>query len=93
MSSRDEEMRLILMRCGHVIRVWDDREPYCLTCGCDGVIREVPDTSEGLEGRTAKCTYKASCHNEVPSKWSLPFFRYLPDEEHDEYYCGCVGWD
>lgn len=22
----------------------------------------------------------------------LPFFQHFPEEEHDEYYCGCSGW-
>jgi hypothetical protein len=28
-----------------------------------------------------------------PSRFDLAFFKHKPDEEHDEFYCGCFGWD
>jgi hypothetical protein len=27
------------------------------------------------------------------SNENLPFFAKRPDKEHDEFYCGCQGWD
>lgn len=29
----------------------------------------------------------------APSSTSLPFFKHRPDQPHDEYFCGCWGWD
>lgn len=29
----------------------------------------------------------------VDSSWDLAFFQHKPNEEYDEYYCGCYGWD
>ena len=35
----------------------------------------------------------AICSCEEPSSSNLPFFRHHPDKDHDEFYCGCQGWD
>lgn len=37
--------------------------------------------------------YAAACKGTVPASPDLPFFKALPREEQDEYYCGCWGWD
>ena len=29
----------------------------------------------------------------APSSPDLPFFEHKPTQPHDEYYCGCFGWD
>lgn len=41
-----------------------------------------------------------TCRCELPSdgsgshwKGGLPFFKHTPDAPHDEFYCGCFGWD
>lgn len=78
-----------LMKCGHVNNAECNGKPCCVICGCVEVEREVQGT-DGLTGRFAKCS---DCSSKVPSKWSLPFFSYSPDEEFDSYYCGCYGWD
>jgi hypothetical protein len=49
-------------------------------------------TEISLVGRTAKCAI-VKCKKEEPSSLSLPFFSYKSDQEKDEYYCGCIGWD
>lgn len=46
--------------------------------------------TEGLEGRKAKCP---ECGKIESSHWGLPFFEYRPEEEFDQYYCGCRGWE
>ena len=46
--------------------------------------------TEGLEGRKAKCP---ECGKVESSHWGLPFFQYRPEEEFDQYYCGCRGWE
>lgn len=33
------------------------------------------------------------CLCEEESSEKLAFFTAKPDQEHDEYYCGCHGWD
>ena len=51
--------------------------------------------------RMARCKYYGTfvrrtglvCGAEVPSGEHLPHFRERPDQEFDEYYCGCYGWD
>ena len=34
-----------------------------------------------------------TCSCEEPSSSELPFFRRHDDKDHDEFYCGCHGWD
>jgi hypothetical protein len=49
-------------------------------------------SEDALVGRTAECAI-AKCKKERPSSLLLPFFSYREDQEKDEYYCGCIGWD
>ena len=65
---------------------WTER-PYCGIHRCDKVLEVVPD----LFGRKANCVYGQ--HALVDSDQSLPFFKYTPDADTDNYYCGCFGWD
>jgi hypothetical protein len=92
------------MECGHSANaehVADDgtRTPACAICGCTKIIDNKPD----LTGRKARCTYfgrtfkhkgqTITCYGEANSKYELPFFEHKPNSSHDEYYCGCWGWD
>ncbi len=63
--------------------------PSLVSC-CIHSCTEVMDEKPSLEGRTAVCAYGG---REVPSSWDLAFFQYRPNEKHDQYYCGCYGWD
>lgn len=47
---------------------------------------------EGLENAGGKIV-RGRCMAETPSSDGLPFFRLRPSREHDEHYCGCMGWD
>ncbi len=82
-----------LMKCGHVANMKDLYDnPICGLChelndDAYKVEKECVGSTE-LKGRKAKCIYGDS---ETKSKWNLPLFRYCPDEEFDEYYCGCYG--
>lgn len=80
-------MNNIMMRCGHVAmgRKLEDNTPYCLICNCSEVAEII-----NVEGRKAKCS---ECGYEVDSSVDLPFFKYRPDHNTDQYYCGCWGWD
>lgn len=78
------------MKCGHVGNAKDPYgNPICAICGSTEVEKECSG-SIGLKGRKARCVYG---DNEVKSKWSLPMFKYCPEEEYDEFYCGCYGWN
>lgn len=91
-----------MMKCGHAgqaHKVLSDgtRIPCCPICSepdCSTVV-ETPN----LEGRTARCTYYGKyvrgrvCESERPSSLNLAFFHHKPGNEHDEFYCGCYGWD
>jgi len=33
------------------------------------------------------------CGSIVQTNWELPFLEYKPNDEYDEFYCGCHGWD
>ena len=40
------------------------------------------------------CHGKGKCEcGSMPSNTNLAFFKYKPEEEQDEFYCGCMGWD
>lgn len=78
-----------MMKCGHTANsyklVKDKKIPGCVICNCFEVAEK-----PSLESRMTKCPY---CGMKVPSSWNLPFFQYKEDEEYDEYYDGCFGWD
>lgn len=84
-----------LMKCGHVANAIDaDGKPICVICfgirkGAKEVEREL-DENETIPNRYARCMY---CGKKVESRWNLPFFEYKPEENFDEFYCGCGGWD
>lgn len=76
-----------MMKCGHTANAVDQHgNPVCIICMCTEIQEEKPS----LEGRMAKCS---DCGNITTSDWNLPFFKYCPDKEYDEYYDGCFGWD
>ena len=85
-----------MMMCGHSGQaVWhapkefDNKKLMCCVI-CDGLPSKVARMdSLDLKGRTAKCY----CGNKVDSAPTLAFFKHKPGTEHDEYYCGCNGWD
>lgn len=87
-------MSRFLMKCGHVDNaITLDGKPSCVICGCHEVLREANGT-DGLENRQARCCqHKFTTEKIVASRWDLPFFKYCPSKEYDEYYCGCWGWD
>jgi len=90
-----------MMSCGHAANsegtpAGGTRGPACAICSEFVVAPAQPN----LEGRAAKCAYdnprSKKVHTDrqrVPSSLSLAFFSWQPDEEFDEYYCGCYGWD
>ena len=82
------------MKCGHVANAKIDGKPCCAICyGIKDGATEI-DTlliDESIhKGREAKCPY---CKTIVNSSYKLPFFKYKKDEQYDEYYCGCYGFD
>ena len=80
------------MTCGHVSNATDElNNPVCVICyGVENEIVCECINNNGLIGRKAKCIYGDKI---TDSRWDLPFFKYCPEEEFDEYYCGCYGWD
>jgi hypothetical protein len=79
-----------LHTCGHAtVGTFGDGSPWC---GClrDGGGHPLSKNQPKLEGRTALCAYGGK---KVPSSLRLAFFRHQPDQPHDQYYCGCHGWD
>ncbi len=85
-------MSKALMMCGHVenskvIRDGEEK-PCCVICTEFRVKKE--DIEDELKGRMAECNH---CDATVPSKSTLPFFKYNPELETDNYYCGCFGWN
>ena len=84
----------IALRCGctasGTVKLVGETEWFvgCLIHECLDVVEE--ESKPDLTGRMARCSYGG---NEVPSSWNLAFFRHRPERDHDEYYCGCYGWD
>lgn len=81
-------MKHYLMKCGHIAnaKVAATGDPVCIICDCLEVDKEIDE----IEDREARCT---ECGRRTKSKVDLPFFKYCPDKEYDDYYCGCYGWD
>lgn len=94
-----------LMECGHVANAYallPVNEEYtdqmqnsrngkiyvhsCVICDSDVIAEDqtMPDD------RKAKCSL---CGKVVDSSYDLAFFKYQPDKEYDDYYCGCEGWN
>ena len=82
---------------------FDGPHPSCVIHESCTVV-EAPD----LTGRTARCAYwkspknepvttpfctKGGCSCELPSSSRMAFFNHFPNQEFDQYYCGCWGWD
>lgn len=79
-----------LMTCGHTNNAMTSKgKPICVICMCVK-ISKVVNNSNGLENRIAKCHY---CKHKKQSNWNLPYFKYCPKNNFDDYYCGCLGWD
>ena len=85
----------ILMKCGHTANARSaDDKPSCVICiGIHPGASIVDDAPPSLDGRIAKCSYKRVCKSAQPSNLALAFFAHHPNQEFDEYYCGCQGWD
>lgn len=74
-----------LMKCGHTAQ----SEKGCVICFGLGVGATEVAEDQRLANRLAHCT---ECDNTIRSHMGLAFFRYLPDQKFDSYYCGCNGW-
>lgn len=96
----------VLMQCGHTAQgtttIDGEVVPACVICymgHADDKAITPTDERPSLEGRMMTCSYKhgrdGTLHDppSVPSSWSAAFFRHRPDNDTDEYYCGCWGWD
>lgn len=82
------------MSCGHTAQgtMFENgvEIPVCVIC--QNKERAVQQLS--LEGRKARCSYYGGkCTSEEASSFDLAFFKHQPDKPHDEFYCGCYGWD
>ena len=82
-----------MMKCGHSANGFTElpggeRKPCCVICSVSAGADEIDETPN-LEGRIARC----GCGNETASRTDLAFFRYYPEHDKDEFYCGCSGWD
>lgn len=83
-----------VMKCGHTSNAKNESgEIICGICDCKEVLSICQD--DILKGRRAVCCQHkdGKPNTPIPSRWDLPFFRYRPDAEYDNYYCGCYGWD
>lgn len=59
-------------------------------CICHSLLKTI-ENRNNIPNRKAICT---QCNSELPSvKEILPFFKELPNESKDLFYCGCRGWD
>jgi len=87
--------RYFLMKCGHVANTEDPYgNPVCIICaGANNkadIIEKECHGNIGLENRYAKCN---ECGKTRKSNWELAFFKYCPEEDYDEFYDGCYGWN
>jgi len=85
-------MTNVLMKCGCRANAVDPdtQRPVCVIhlglCAEAVMVAEAPN----LEGRIAKCS---DCSTIDKSSLSMPFFEHRPNQEMDQYYCGCRGWN
>lgn len=95
------------MQCGHTANATMGNQPCCAICITAGTSSKALEavtrmmTKPSLEGRKARCSYgmqNGQClrnrkFTEIDSTYDLAFFKYKPEADYDEYYCGCFGWD
>lgn len=82
----------MLMQCGHSAQGKNHLgQPCCVICYGIKPGALIPAPEMNLQGRKARCSY--GVHADTESSINLPFFRYWPDRDMDEYYCGCHGWE
>ena len=82
-----------MMKCGHAANSICEGKPSCVIC--HGIVsgwNEIDESPPDLTDRIAKCGYR-DCQKQVPSSPDLAFFEHKPEEEYDNYYCGCKGWN
>jgi hypothetical protein len=96
-----------MMMCGHAANGSGANGPICVICaGTDPGATMIDTRPLNLDGREARCHYvragkygassgeaRADRHGYAASSTDLPFFESKPNQEFDEYYCGCWGWD
>lgn len=66
------------------------RTARCSYYGCKYVLQV---RYQSCECEECKKNADERCHCERPSSEELAFFRHKPDEEFDEFYCGCKSWN
>lgn len=80
----------MMMKCGcdnaGAYTNGEKENPICITHN----ERELMNITIDLKGRLAKCSYGCK---PVQSNVNLDFFKYQPEKEFDQYFCGCCGWD
>lgn len=82
--------------------------PSCVICGVTTIATAAPDLSGRVArcsyyGRMGRINRRPTtvCRSEQPSATTLAFFTYRGpgttsykgEAPHDEFYCGCMGWD
>jgi hypothetical protein len=87
---------------------FDPPIPSCAICGCIELAPEAPNLTGriakcayrecrvNLLRRRGSSGYGAiggDGRSFAPSSPNLPFFEHKPDQPHDTFYCGCLGWD
>lgn len=92
-----------MMDCGCAAQGIDGNgNPVCVVHAIvDGTKGRIQTQAPDLEDRQARCGYDhgAGCpknkgrDSRVSSAMTLAFFKYQPDSEYDDYYCGCWGWN
>ena len=91
-----------IMKCGH-LEVGRDQNGNSFCTICYGINNDAITVAEEpeLKNRVARCIYyglkprkinQTVCTSEEKSNKYMDYFRYMPEKEYDEFYCGCRGW-
>ena len=80
-----------IMACGCAAQGTKTVAEQDVACGVVHNCTFTADVQPDLTGRKAVCNYRG--HRPTDSRFTLAYFAYRPDQETDEYYCGCYGWD
>ena len=79
----------VYMECGHKANATCEGKPCCVICA-PSKESMTPTEKPDLTGRKCKCVH---CGKIVPSTEHIAFFEHRPNEEYDDHYDGCWGWD
>lgn len=81
-----------VMDCGNVnaSSAFDEKGNEVKVCVMHGLRCHIAEPQPDLYNRKSKCNHCSTVETSTPL---LAYYKYKPECEFDEHFCGCAGWD